>query len=159
MAAQPASLDPLPANSERRTARHAGSVSVGGRNRPVIAGRNWALQLNRNSMAPTQTPNETTSEPSAGNGEAICSCGATTRSANSADRCANGRLLRGDRAAAIVSEHGADFRREHGAEIDAMADQFAREAGYSSLHAAPLGPGDRPATNGLPAQLSHSRGV
>ncbi len=56
-------------------------------------------------------------------------------------RCAGSpsHFIRGNRAAAITGQHGANFWREHSAEINAMADQFSREAGYSSLSAAPLG--------------------
>lgn len=85
------------------------------------------------------TLNADTSEATASNSEPICNCGETRYSAKDSQRCINGHLLRGNRAAAITGEHGANFRREHSAEIDAMADQFARDAGYPSVKAAPLG--------------------
>lgn len=73
-------------------------------------------------------------------GNAACKhCGSTERSRKSANHCKCGKMLPGNRAAAIVGQHGADFRREHQAEIDAKADQFARDAGYHSVQAAPLG--------------------
>src|SRR5215208_2494841 len=79
-------------------------------------------------------PNAATGANTAGNG-AICSCGATEHSAKSPDRCINGHLLRGNRAAAITGEHGAQFWREHNAELDAIASEIARDAGYLSFTA------------------------
>src|SRR5688572_24420613 len=87
---------------------------------------------------PEKLPNADTRETSQGNGP-ICSCGATTTSAKSRNHCARGHLTPGNRASAVTGHHGKDFRDKHGAEIEAMADQFARDAGYSSLKAAPLG--------------------
>ncbi len=83
-------------------------------------------------------PNGDNGTATAGNGQPICSCGATEYSAKSLKRCAKGHVLLGNQEAAITGEHGAQFWREHNEEIDASAGELARDAGYTSLSAAPL---------------------
>lgn len=105
---------------------------------PVKSGPTTPAEGSRNLRPPDSEPNAATGTNTAGNG-AICSCGATTFTfKNGKKRCAKGHVLVGNDEASITGQHGAEFRREHSAELDAMADRFARDAGYASLEAAPL---------------------
>jgi hypothetical protein len=83
------------------------------------------------------TPSATTSAPTAGNGEPLCNCGATTRSNKDPQRCINGHLLRGNRAAAIVGEHGAQFWREQNAARNEIIKRLLRDAGFANPDDAP----------------------
>lgn len=71
--------------------------------------------------------------------EPRCSCGAGPHP-TLPGRCAGkpSHFMRGNRAASITGHHGAAWRREHEAEIRAMADEIARDYGYRSFDAAPL---------------------
>jgi hypothetical protein len=85
-----------------------------------------------------ETPDADTENVASGNGTCkVCGAGPDVRP-DRAGRCVNGHFMPGNRAAAITGEHGARFRDEHGAEIQTMADRFARDSGYQSFALAPL---------------------
>ena len=69
--------------------------------------------------------------PAPTQGNVACSrCGSTERSPKSANHCKCGAMLPGNRAAAIIGQHGAAFWREHARTQDEMVDELLADFGY-----------------------------